>query len=274
MRLRCPNQGCSIEVPDDMIGTRIRCPHCDQFLLADLRYREEDSQRYQHLSLDPPSKSGHGEPAQLEHGLREGLPPLALMLAVRAGKGASWTEPRGLRKEMTDLDWKALAAFEQIVLGSISLTRSLGLGTAASVFTVLITAGAELAQDASPGAPPVSGWLWRSIGSLVLLGAGLFFMLLGAHQLPRLRIGVITTLAAWSALAVALVLSANALSNLLLFFRHGYAKGFCLALLAIPLPLIAAAAALRASLRVQRSVDEVSRQAILSRLTEAMKFLD
>jgi hypothetical protein len=40
MRLRCPHQGCSIEIADDMVGARIRCPHCEQLLFADPAFQE------------------------------------------------------------------------------------------------------------------------------------------------------------------------------------------------------------------------------------------
>jgi len=35
MRLRCPHNGCSIEIADDMVGARIRCPNCEQLLFVD-----------------------------------------------------------------------------------------------------------------------------------------------------------------------------------------------------------------------------------------------
>lgn len=47
MRLRCPARKCPIEVPDDLVGARIRCPHCGELIVIDAKDREGPSVQVQ-----------------------------------------------------------------------------------------------------------------------------------------------------------------------------------------------------------------------------------
>ena len=92
LRLRCPHQGCAIEVADDMVGARIRCPHCAQLLF-----------------VNPEPQQSTDVTATPEHRLYAGLPPLAVMLGVREGRGPARDDHGAAGAQMTDADWKALA---------------------------------------------------------------------------------------------------------------------------------------------------------------------
>src|SRR5258708_34980971 len=143
MRLRCPHNGCSIEVADDMVGARICCPTCEQLLFADRQYLEGAAgpigAENTTLAADLEQKPGFSEPARPEGRLYAGMPPLAQMLAIREGRGSAW-DAGAIRAEMTGDDWKALALFEKVLRATASLRTALLFGVTALVFTALIWA--------------------------------------------------------------------------------------------------------------------------------------
>src|SRR5437763_553077 len=115
IRLRCPHHGCPIDVADDMLGARIRCPHCEELLFVEPPNHE-------------PADSPPADPPPASHGIAEGMPPLAAMLGIREGRGAHWGESRAVRANMTDAYWQALAAFEKLLDAAAALQRAIGFG--------------------------------------------------------------------------------------------------------------------------------------------------
>ncbi len=274
MRLRCPHQGCSINVADDLVGARIRCPHCEQFLVVDPRYQEAACEQVQpgmpSLSLGPEPRPA--EPANPEHRVHAGLPPLSVMLAVRAGRAPAWKDDGTVSAEMTADDWTALAAFEKVLYAIAALQTSLWVGIATATSTLLLALVA--AQGSSEGTS-LSRDLFV-IATAVFFSAGFLCMETGRRRFKRLQIGAAVELAAWASLAVALAFTMNPALALLRCYgeRYGPAPSDVVLACAAPLYLTAAIAATIASVRVRRALNRVSPSAILHRLTEALQYLE
>jgi hypothetical protein len=276
MRLRCPHNGCSIEVADDMVGARIRCPHCEQLLFVDRQYEEGAAEplgaEIPTLAPDSEQKPQSSEPARPEARLYAGMPPLALMLAIREGRGSAW-DAGAIRAEMTDDDWKALALFEKVLWATASLTTSLWFGITVLVFTALlwmVTAGASTSTIV-PAADRVSS----QIATLVLLSLGFIVMGLSRTRIKCLQMGAAVDLAAWAALGVALVFAVNVVLALVLLSddRRDPALVY-FGWIASPFHLIAAIVAGKTSVLVHRSLAQTGPPEILQRLTAALKYLE
>jgi hypothetical protein len=251
IRLRCPHHGCPIEVADDMLGARIRCPHCSQLLFVE------------------PENQGPAEPPPVSHGVAEGMPPLAAMLGIREGRGARFGESRAVHANMTNVDWQALAAFEKLLDAAAALQRAIGFGIVAALLCLLIWSAA--AETASWSAPRPNYLIGRST-TLLMLAAGFLLMAMGRYLLVRVRIGAWATTAALAALAVAVVFPADVLLNLLLLAGADYPG--VLAILAIALQLPAAFFAARACFLTRRAQLQASPYSIRHRLIEALEYLD
>jgi hypothetical protein len=102
LRLRCPNQGCLLELPDEMMGQRARCPHCEQFLVVESRLLVETGVSASPLpSFDlGPKEKRAGAAAGNDTSVYAGLPPLAVMLGIRKGRGRDWQGDAALRAQM------------------------------------------------------------------------------------------------------------------------------------------------------------------------------
>jgi hypothetical protein len=258
MRLRCPHHGCPIDVADDMLGARIRCPHCEELLFVDPRYQEG-------APAAPEPKPP--EPAGPEHRLYAGMPPLAVMLAIRAGRAPDALDRHA---EMTADDWQALAAFEKVVRAAVGLKTSLVCGVIALVLTV----PSWLAIEQDNATTPFSlGRLGSRVATAVLLIAAFFLLDEGRRRLERLQLGAVVGLAAWIALGVSLVFAVNLLLILPRLAAAGDPSLVVLLVLAIPFQLIAAFDAGKTSLWVRRSLRAVRPPDILHRLTEALRYL-
>jgi hypothetical protein len=272
MRLRCPHQGCSIDVPDDMVGARMRCPHCEQLLFVDPQYMEGAAGQIPATAPDAEKKPLPGEPARPEARLFAGMPPLALMLAMREGRGPAW-DAGAVRAEMTDDDWKALALFEKMLWATASLTTSLWFGITVLLFTALIWAASAQAS-ASPyvtSTPHVSS----QIATLVLLSLGFILMVWSRARLRNCQMGSSVELAAWAALGVALVFGANVVLTLILLFDDRRDQALVsFGWVAFPFHLIAAIVAGKTSGFVHRSLAQIGPPEILQRLIAALKYLE
>ncbi len=172
------------------------------------------------------------------------------MLGIREGRGRHWGDGGRARANMTDLDWQALAAFENVVYAVIALKTAIGFGIAAMVFTALLWIGAANATSWEAEFFTPARLLTR-VPALAILCVCFVLMALGRHQLARVRLGTLTTLATFGALAAALVLAGDALwtLNQLFFGPSGQATGPVV--LAVPLQLVAAFFAARAFLLMQ-----------------------
>ena len=85
MRLRCPARKCPIDVPDDLVGARIRCPHCGELIFIGAKDGESQSDQVQPglPAVAPDPK----EVSNLENQIYDGLPPLSVMMELRRRTG-------------------------------------------------------------------------------------------------------------------------------------------------------------------------------------------
>lgn len=258
IHLRCPHHGCSIEVADDMLGARIRCPHCEQLLFVEPPNLQ---------SPEPPPSA----PPEVPHAVAAGMPPLAAMLGIRAGHGRAWGDAGTARANMTDVDWKALAAFEKVLYAMAALKTAIVMGIAAMLLTVVLwVAAAEVAfwqTNVTPSRPI------NRIPTLVILCTGFVVMALGRHRLARVQLGTQVTLAIFAALTVAIICGASGVLTLQMLFDTGREPS-CPAAVALPLQWFAALCAARACLLTQRAHTAASPHAIRHRLVAALEYLD
>lgn len=255
--LRCPHHGCPIEVADDMLGARIRCPHCAQLLFVEPQ--------------DQPA--GDTPPQPTAQGVHAGMPPLAAMLGIREGRGSAWGEPRAVRANMTDLDWQALAAFEQVVHAVVAVRTAIGFGVVAAAITGLFWLAAT--QATSWDTEFATARLVSRLVSLIIVAISLALMAIGGRRLGRVRLGMAVGTAVVATLAIALVFAVNVLLILQALWHSDYRDGgVCPVILVIAFLLIAASFAGRAFLLMQRARTRVSPHAIRHRLTEALDYLD
>jgi hypothetical protein len=275
IRLRCPHNGCSIEVADDRLGARIRCPRCDQFLFADLQYLEGADLELpgQEPAAAPEPAPKPDAPARGEKRLRAGPPPLSLLLGLREGRGSDWGDERAIRAEMTEDDWKALAAFEKVVEAAASLRRTLWYGIPALLVTAFFWWAA--AQGASRQATPSAAWGTGWLASLCFCGLGFPLMELGRRQLIRIRLNAQVDLAAWAALFIAVVfLFGTLLSVVPLFGDDRDRFPGMLALLATPFQTLAAFSAGKSCLWVIQSRALLRPPEVVHLLSEALEYLE
>jgi hypothetical protein len=276
MRLRCPQKNCPIDVPDDLVGVRIRCPHCGAWLDVDPKYRDTASEQIQagapDMTLDAiTEKPKPKESVKLENQIYDGLPPLAVMMALHRQKGADFdADDYASRYPMTDDDWKALSAFESVLLAVVSLRTTLVVAAVALVMNLLVWAVA-----ASPDAKVQVGLPISRLGTLVVLGLCFLAIYLGSQGLKRIKLDLLAHLLPWSASAVTLVIAGNALLNVMAIYhdQQEQSLGF-LVFASIPFNVIAAFDSGKSAWRVGRSLDEVSPPEIASRLTEALRYLE
>jgi hypothetical protein len=279
MRLRCPQKNCPIDVPDDLVGVRIRCPHCGAWLDVDEKYREPSDEQIQAsmpvLSFDTKApKPKPAEPIKLENQIYDGLPPLSLMIALHQRKGHDAdANDYASRYPMTEDDWKALSAFESILLAVISLRITLVVGAAALVVNLLVWTASVQPTGEHRGVEMVRP-LTRA-GTPILLGVFFLLIYLGCQALRRIKLGTVAPFVPWAAVGVALVVGGNALLDLLTIFgsRQEQTLGF-LIFLSVPFNVIAAFDSGKSAWRVGRSLDQVSPPEISHRLTEALKYLE
>jgi hypothetical protein len=256
IHLRCPHHGCPIDVADDMLGARIRCPHCSQLLFVE----PEDQE-----AADPPPVS---------HEIAEGMPPLAAMLGIREGRGARFGESRAVHANMTNADWQALVAFEKLLDAAGALQAAIGFGIAVALLTLFSWWAAAATADSAAGQVTAGCMISRS-ATLLLLAVGFVLMALGRRWLRRVRLGARASAAALAALAVAAVFVANALVIVEMLLDSGSAREPAgPALLLMPLQLAAAILAVRACLWTRRAQLQASLYTIRHRLIAALEYLD
>jgi hypothetical protein len=273
MRLRCPKENCPIDVPDDLVGVRIRCPHCGEWLVVDPKYRDASAEQIRaavpDMSLGASAeKPALQEPLNLENQIYDGLPPLAVMIAVRRQQGSHFTpDDLAARYPMTDDDWKALSAFESVLVAVVSLHTTLAIG-AVTVLVNLLAFAASLEQTQPTNRP------FSHAVVVVILGTCFLVIYLGSQTLRRIKLDALANLLPWSASCVALVVGTAALLDVMTIFheRQEQTLGF-MVFASIPFNLIAAVDSGKSAWRVGRSLDQVSPPEISHRLTEALRYL-
>ena len=121
MRLRCPHQNCPLDLSDDALGQEVRCPHCAGEFVVSSQHRDMT------LDDDVAADSTFEDTTPIEQRLYDGLPPLSVMLAIRSGRPLDDSAAQA----MTEDDWKALSAFESLLLAVARINTALWLGTIA-----------------------------------------------------------------------------------------------------------------------------------------------
>ena len=279
MNLRCPENNCPIEVPDDLVGTRIRCPHCATWLLVEEKYRDTSSPQIQagepNMSLDASAdKPTANESVNLENQIYDGLPPLSVMLALRRQQGAEFdADDFARRYPMTDDDWKALAAFESVLWSVVSLRTTVMLAAAALVVNLIISM-----TSASPDRQHAAVADLRSLVQYVSLFivAGLIALIyFGSQALQRIQLHALAACLPWATIGIALVVGASAILDLMVMLgERGPGSAGAAIIFSLPFNGVAAFASSKSAWSVGRSLDEVSPPEISHRLTEALKYLE
>jgi hypothetical protein len=268
IRMRCPHQGCPINVADELAGKRIRCPHCEQFLVVDAADRRGASEQIQAVPPTPPlelePRPSRPRPDPAEDRLYEGLPPLSVMLALREGRGPRWKDDRELRDQMTPDDWKALDAFETVLIACASLSRSIWFVMIAALVTVLFPVALDLERYFA-----VCAVLTPSV-----FGIGCLLMNMSRWRLRRLQSGVLVGLAKWAALGIALWFFVYLALSLPIRDRDRYEPAWILMVFAATLQGIAAVSAVNSILWVRRAQEQLGPPAILQRLRAALVHLE
>jgi DNA-directed RNA polymerase subunit RPC12/RpoP len=268
MRLRCPHHGCPIDVEDDMLGARIRCPQCGELLFVKESYRADAGEPgVPSLSLDPEPKPE--APDDLEDRVYAGVPPLSLMLAIREGRGPGRRDEEIIRRRMTPEDWEALAAFEAVLHALAALKLALVCDFLAAGLTVAVWFAFNSAY-----AQPSPGQVFSRLATFTVLGGGLFLMYQGRDSLKRLRPDAWVGRAVWAGLGVGLTCVANVALNVLVLVDGRHEQGLvCLVFLATPFQLAAAATAVLAAWRIPPAQERLRPPDVLQRLTEALGHL-
>jgi len=186
MRLRCPDQGCSISVPDELLGTKIRCPLCGSLILVDARDRDLSVEQFKpgDPSVTPESEAAKKEAPDLENRIYDGLPPLSVMIALRKRQGANYDAADYARRyEMTDDDWKALDAFESVLHAVVSLRISTVVGGIVLAINLLQVFAFDDAQSVRGFHPAID------VLMLLFLGACIVIQFQGTSALARVQVG-------------------------------------------------------------------------------------
>lgn len=270
MRLRCPHANCLIEVSDELVGTRIRCPHCSFSFIVAAKDAEPHADQFKVGDPAPKSK----EAPNLENQIYDGLPPLAVMIALKRQQGEAYDAYDFASKfEMTEDDWKALDAFEFVLRASYQLRTALVLGLAGAAMNLAVVAGMlAFLQDGNPG-PYASARTLGNLGSVVLLAAGLVSTWSGAQSFYRLRAHGLAAALPWLAATVAVVLGGSASVNLLTLGPTLNGRVAMLMMASAGFSVLAAFAALSACWRVISAQVRVRPPEIHNRLIEALKYL-
>ncbi len=176
MRIRCPHHNCSLDLPNEVLGRSVRCTQCDGEFIVGAQHRD--------LTLDDCAASAFPfeEPTPIEHRLYDGLPPLSVMMAIRAGRPL---DDRAAAA-MTADDWKALSAFESVLWAVAHINSFLWLGGAAVGAHFLFFALSQYLGGFSREAPsPVE--LLGSFGFPVIAGTMLAALHIGRQALAEVH---------------------------------------------------------------------------------------
>ncbi len=270
MRLRCPENNCPIDVPDDLVGVRIRCPHCGASIVVDSQQGVESASQ---IKAGGPGAKSNDAP-NLENQIYDGLPPLAVMMALKRQKGIAYDAHDFASKfEMTEDDWRALTAFEFVLRASYQIRTAFGLGLTGMMTNVTVVAAmAAYMQGNDPG-PYAAPRALGNLGSMALLMAGLALVWMLGSSFRRLRAGQPVAALPGVTLGIALVLAGSASINLLTLAAALDDRLVLLMMGSAAISGVAAFAALSACWRVVAALVRVRPPEIHIRLAEAIKYL-
>jgi hypothetical protein len=246
-------------VPKDFVGTQFVCPLCQWVISLDSTGRDGS------IQASAAAASKGNEPKNLEEQIYDGLPPLAIMMALKRRKGPAY-DADDRKFEMTEDDWKALAAFEAM------------LRAAGSVRTAVMVSGFALAVNlpmlgvSSYGFerhPEVLGYFVRvAVGAVIALLVCLLVLLVGSRAVEKARPrGLVDFVPGTAGCAALICVAAAAFSyfNVLESFfavANLAANGTAIALL------------VQAARRVSGALQQIEPPEITNRIQEALKYLE
>jgi hypothetical protein len=269
MRLRCPEKNCPVDVPDDMFGMTIRCPHCGSSFVANEKNRENVADVPQ-LSIDSSSKQPGKKPVQLEHQIYDGLPPLAVMMAMRRQQAGFDLDDIAVQKAMTADDWKALAAFEQILIAIYSLRTTLVVGGLSFAVNFAVCW-----NSATPHGLDTTAIYLRSAIQfllLILLGVCLPTVYFGMDSLRSIRRNAWAMVLPWMACGVAILASANIVVGASGLAQEANPSWLTLlTLVSLPLNAITAFDSCKSGWRAWQSLGPIAAPGIAQLLIDALR---
>jgi hypothetical protein len=187
MRLRCPAHDCAISLPEELLGTTIRCPVCGSLISVHEHDRDLSAEQIKpgDPSVTSASEAAKNEVRDLENQIYDGLPPLSVMLALRKRQGANYdARDFAHRYEMTDDDWKALDAFESVLYAVAALRLSTVVcGIIVAINVVLLIMVPEQRWDHTRHSMHI-----LHVIMLVCMGGCIFTQLEGARALERVQV--------------------------------------------------------------------------------------
>ncbi len=263
MRLRCPERNCPLDLPDELLGQSARCPHCGcEFVVAS---------RHRDLTLDEEhdAESDANDATPIEHRLYDGLPPLSVMLAIRAGRPL---DDRAA-EAMTDDDWKALSAFESALAAVTHISTALWLGSIAVAMHLFFAVSRTLelhAQFLSPTA--------RELGEFfavpIAIGSLLFALRKGRSGIMGARTDQrLPRLVPWLAFIGMLAFAGATIWLIPTAFSDRDGTSFCLRSLVVLFDFVAIAPWAVASWTSLRAIERLSPPEIAKRLQDALAYL-
>jgi hypothetical protein len=273
MRLRCPKENCPINVPDELLGTTIRCPLCMSLIVVDARDRDRSAEQFKpgDPSVTPESEAAKKEAPDLENRIYDGLPPLSVMIALRKRQGANYDASDFARRyEMTDDDWKALDAFESVLYA----VAALRISTVVGIVVLLINlAQVFLANDT----PMQSERGWHpamNVFMLAGLAACMFTQFQGAAALGRVQVDwYYEMLIPAMMVAVLLFLISAGMNGYLMY--HGLSpKTSFVSFIGLLFNSIALFEMGRSFLHARTALRQIAPPEISHRLSEALRYLD
>jgi hypothetical protein len=258
-------------VPDDLIGARIRCPHCGELIVIEAKDCEGPSVHVQQGM--PPGAPDPKEASNLENQIYDGLPPLSVMLALRRRKGGPAYDQEELNRRypMTDDDWRALAAFEKALHASAALTTAFWFGLMALAGNTVLWYGAlGFHRSAAEQVPPMR-LLWV-LSSGVTIIVGVTSLHVGAKRLGRIMLGAFLSTLPWLTLGLSALFGGTAVWSVNRMFS-GDLGDWPPAIVAVAANGVAFLATCAAAIRVWRALPKLRPPEIAHRLTEALKYL-
>jgi hypothetical protein len=262
--------------PDDLLGTRIRCPSCGEFFVVDRKYAEPPSEDVREGSpLGAAPKPDPREPINLENQIYDGLPPLSVMLALRRRQGRDFDEEEFSRRyPMTDDDWKALAAFEKALAASASVSTAFWIGLlalAGNIFHWFVIVDAASSRNAQL---PLARALAMTTGA-ACIGLCIACLRLGVKRLSRVVVGDVLEILPYAALTLALLFIGISTWDVVGWCSGESVTGAMgFVVISGVYNAVACLAALVATVRSFRAVSSLRPPEVSHRLIEALKYLD
>ncbi len=260
MLVRCQKGNHMVQVPDDFVGAHFVCPTCQCSISLD---RQGSIQ-----ATSPPPKSR--EPKNLEEQIYDGLPPLAVMMAARRKPGHAYDDDDPNQKfQMTEDDWKALAAFEAM-LGAAGTVREAVMAIVFAMLVDVFMVGSALNGYPRHLNTPFFG-VRILLGACITLLACVIVLLLGSVMLDRARSRGLVDFVPGVMSCAALLFASAMVFGIYQVFDHGVAWDIGVG--SVLFNIGAIAVLILATRRVNGALQQIEPPEITNRIQEALKYL-